>query len=121
MAPGDDETDTGDRSDDEKLFPAGKKHQQQELFTGQVGRDLFMVFSSTKLLLGCADNRSELHYKDKRDPGDESHGGSRDKIVVVQIWQPTLIVYPLRGYLLGIHCDVMVGAGPLANQPNSIN
>lgn len=67
-----------------------KKHQQQELFTGQVGRDLFMVFS--KLLLGCADNRSELHCKDKRDPGDESRG-------IRLLWfrfgrQPTLIFCP---------------------------
>lgn len=62
---------------------------------------LLVVFFSTKYLLGCADNRSELHCKDERDSGNESRNPqSRDKIAVVQIWQAA----PLPS-LLGIHFD----------------
>lgn len=58
-----------------------------------------LVFFSTKYLLGCADNRSELHCKDERDSGDESRGGIH-KAVIRLLWfrfgrQPALLTrYP---------------------------
>lgn len=58
-----------------------------------------LVFFRTKYLLGCADNRSELHCKDERDSGDESRGGIH-KAVIRLLWfrfgrQPALLTrYP---------------------------
>lgn len=69
----------GGRSDD---FLAEGKKPKNCLPAG--GGTAFVYWSSPapNQLLGCADNRSELRSKDKRDPGDESQG----KVVIRLLW-----------------------------------
>lgn len=77
---GGDEGGKGGRSDD--FLAEGEKKPKNCLPAG--GGTAFVYWSSPapNQLLGCADNRSELRSKDKRDPGDESQG----KVVIRLLW-----------------------------------